>query len=127
MDENNHGNHVHARNDSNTLGEILVRFIASVVVLAITAFFTPGFHISNIWALALGAVALTVIDYLITRITGIQASPFGKGFVGFITAGVVLYLTQFFVAGYTISWVGAIIGALIYGIVDYFIPGDSTM
>ena len=61
------------------------------------------------------------------KFTGLNASPFGKGFVGFALAAAVLYVTQFFVAGYTISWMAAIIGALIYGIVDYFIPGNQNM
>ena len=38
---------------------------------------------------------------------------------------VVLYVTQYFVAGYSISWLSAIIGAIIYGIVDYFLPSPS--
>lgn len=112
---------------TSTVWQILGRLITAAVVLGITAFFTPGFEINNFWALAIAAVVLTVIDYLITRITGLQASPFGKGFVGFVLSVVVLYVTQYFVAGYTISWMAAIIGALIYGIVDYFIPGDTNM
>ena len=106
----------------NTFAQVILRFITSAVILAITAFFTPGFTISNIWALALAAVVLTVIDFLLIKFTGLHASAFGKGFVGFILAAVVLYVTQFFVAGYSISWIAAIIGALIYGVVDYFIP-----
>ena len=68
---------------------------------------------------------LTIIDYLVSKFTGIQASPFGKGFVGFVLAAVVLYITQYFVAGYTISWMAAIVGALVYGVVDYFLPGEA--
>lgn len=101
---------------------VVLRFITSAVILAITAFFTPGFTISNVWALALAAVVLTVIDYLIARFTGLHASTFGKGFIGFVLAAIVLYITQYFVAGYSISWIAAIIGALIYGVVDYFVP-----
>lgn len=107
--------------------QIVGRLIASAVVLAITAFFTPGFTINNIWALALAAIVLTVMDYLIAKFTGIGASPFGKGFVGFALSAIILYVTQFFVAGYSISWMAAIIGALIYGVVDYFIPGNQSM
>ena len=111
----------------NTVGQIVGRFIAAAVVLAITAFFTPGFTINNIWSLVIATIALTLIDYLIARFTGLHASPFGKGFVGFILAAITLYVTQFFVAGYTISWIAAIIGALIYGVVDYFLPGEQSM
>ena len=110
---------------ANTVWQVVGRLITAAIVLAITAFFTPGFTINNIWALAAATVVLTVIDYLITRFTGLHASSFGKGFVGFVLAAIVLYVTQYFVAGYTISWIATIIGALVYGVVDYFLPGEQ--
>ncbi len=110
---------------SNAFGQVILRFVTSAIILAITAFFTPGFTISNVWALALAAVVLTVVDYLLATFTGLHASAFGKGFVGFILAVAVLYVTQYIVAGYSISWVAAIIGALIYGVVDFFIPDQQ--
>ena len=115
------------QNSGSTIWQIIGRMIAAAVILAITAFFTPGFTIDNIWALAIATVVLSVMDFLIAKFTGIQASPFGKGFVGFALAAITLYVTQFFVAGYSISWMAAIIGALIYGVVDYFIPGSAEM
>ena len=108
-------------------GQIVGRFIVAAIILGITAFFTPGFSINNIWSLGLSALVLTVMDYLIVKFTGLEATPFGKGFVGFVLAAATLYVTQFFVAGYSISWIAAIIGALIYGIVDYIIPGGQEM
>lgn len=125
MDDNR--SNVQSSNGTSTIGQIVWRFVAAAIVLAITAFFTPGFTINNIWALAIAAVVLTAIDYLIVKFTGLHASPFGKGFVGFILSAVVLYVTQFFVAGYTISWIAAILGAIVYGVVDYFIPGDDKL
>lgn len=115
------------QNTGSGVWQVVGRLIAAAVVLAITAFFTPGFTINNIWALAIATVVLAVMDYLISKFTGIQASPFGKGFVGFSLAAITLYVTQFFVAGYSISWMAAIIGALIYGVVDYFLPGSTRM
>ena len=112
---------------ASTAWQIVGRLIASAVVLAVTAFFTPGFSINNIWTLIIAAVVLAVMDYLITKFTGLNASPFGKGFIGFALSAIILYATQFFVAGYSISWMAAIIGALIYGVVDYFIPGNQQM
>ena len=119
--------HTQSQNGTSTIMQIIGRLITAAIVLAITAFFTPGFSINNIWSLALAAVVLTVLDYLIVRFTNLDASPFGKGFVGFILSVVILYVTQYFVAGYSISWLAAIIGALIYGIVDYLIPGNQEM
>ena len=112
---------------TSTAWQIIGRMIAAAVVLAITAFFTPGFTINNIWSLVIAAIVLTILDYLIVKLTNLHASPFGKGFVGFILSAVILYVTQFFVAGYSISWLSAIIGALIYGIIDYIMPGEQKM
>ena len=114
-------------NSGSTVSQIIGRLITSAIILAITAFFTPGFTINNIWALAVAAIVLTVMDYLIIKFTNLHASPFGKGFVGFVLAAAVLYLTQYFVAGYSISWIAAIIGALVYGAVDYFLPGNQAL
>ena len=123
----NHQANVQATNTMSTVWQIAGRLIAAAIILAITAFFTPGFTINNFWSLAIAAVVLTLLDYLIVKFTGLHASPFGKGFVGFVLSVVVLYVTQYFVAGYSISWMAAIIGALIYGIIDYFIPGEQQM
>lgn len=127
MSENNNQTTTSSNSGVSTIGQIIGRFIAAAIILAITAFFTPGFQINNFWALAIAAVVLTVMDYLIVKFTGLHASPFGKGFVGFVLSVVVLYVTQYFVAGYSISWMAAIIGAIIYGIIDYFIPGEQQM
>lgn len=123
----NNEENTRSQNNTSTFGQVIGRFVAAAVVLAITAFFTPGFTINNIWTLAIAAIVLTAIDYLIVKFTGLQATPFGKGFVGFVLAAVTLYVTQFFVAGYSISWMAAIIGAVIYGIVDYIMPGEQSM
>lgn len=123
----NNNQNTQTRNTTSTAWQIVGRLITAAVVLAITAFFTPGFSITNFWALAIAAVVITLLDYLIAKFTGIQASPFGKGFVGFVVSVIVLYVTQYFVAGYSISWMAAIIGALIYGVIDYFLPGEQNM
>ena len=123
----NNNQNAQTTTSSSTIWQIVGRLVTAAVVLAITAFFTPGFEINNFWTLAIAAVVLTILDYLVSKFTGIQASPFGKGFVGFVLSVVVLYVTQYFVAGYSISWMAAIIGALIYGVIDYFIPGEQEM
>lgn len=127
MAENNNNINAQTSNGTSTAWQIIGRLVAAAVVLGITAFFTPGFQINSYWSLAVAAVVLTVLDYLIVKFTGIHSSPFGKGFVGFVLSVVILYVTQYFVAGYSISWVAAIIGALIYGVIDYFIPGEQNM
>ena len=123
----NNNSRTQSNSTMGTVGQIIGRFIVAAIILGITAFFTPGFSINNIWSLAISAIVLTVMDYLIVKFTGLHAMAFGKGFVGFVLAVVVLYATQFFVSGYSISWMAAIIGALIYGIIDYIMPGEQEM
>ncbi|MBR3697129.1 MAG: phage holin family protein [Clostridia bacterium] len=127
MDNNNSRTSSNSNTGIGTIGQIIGRFIVATIILGITAFFTPGFSINNIWALGVAAVVLTVMDYLIIKFTGLHAMAFGKGFVGFILAVVALYATQYFVAGYSISWFAAIVGALIYGVIDYIMPGEQNM
>ena len=122
---NNQENVRSSSSSTSTVGQVIGRFVTAAIVLAITAFFTPGFSINNIWALAIATIILSVMDYLIVKFTGLHTSAFGKGFVGFILAVITLYLTQYFVAGYSISWMAAIIGALIYGVIDYIMPGEQ--
>lgn len=123
MDNNNSS--AKSSNYMGAFGQIIARFIVAAIILGITAFFTPNFSINNIWSLAVSAVVLTVMDYLIIKFTGLHAMAFGKGFVGFVLAVLILYATQFFVAGYSITWMAAIIGALIYGIIDYMMPREQ--
>lgn len=121
--ENN--SNIQSNSSLGAVGQIIGRFVVAAIILGITAFFTPGFSINNIWSLALATIVLSVMDYLIVKFTGLHSSAFGKGFVGFILAVITLYLTQYFVAGYSISWLAAIVGALVYGVVDYIMPGEQ--
>lgn len=102
-----------------------VRIIVGMIVLGITAALTPGFMISSIWALLLGSIVLAALDYLALKGLRLQASPFGKGLAGFILSAAIIYLTQFFVSGFSVTIWGAILGALIYGVVDALIPGEA--
>ncbi len=121
--ENN--SNVQSNSTLGAVGQVIGRFVVAAIILGITAFFTPGFSINNIWSLVLATIVLSVMDYLIVKFTGLQSSAFGKGFVGFVLAVITLYLTQYFVAGYSISWLAAIVGALVYGVVDYIMPGEQ--
>ena len=70
--------------------EILIRILVTAIVVGIAAFLTPGFSINNLWSLILAAVVITLLDYLI-QITGVNATPFGRGITGFIVAAIILY------------------------------------
>ncbi len=128
MDNNERNkNNDRTRNRDNdfSIGELLLRVLITSIVVAIAAFFTPGFTIDGMWSLLLAAVVIGVLDYLIQKFTGINASPFGRGLSGFLVAAIILYVTKFIVPGFNISIWGAIIGALVIGIVDAIMPGRA--
>ena len=102
--------------------QLFIRLVSSGVILGITAFFTQGFSILSIWSLIFATLALTLIDYFLVIFTGLQATPFGRGFIGFSLAVITLYILQFIIDGYYISWIASIFGAFTYGIIDYLIP-----
>ena len=113
------------KDNSFSIGEMLLRVLITSIVIAIAAFFTPGFTVNGLGSLLLAAVVIGVLDYLVQRFTGVEASPFGRGIAGFLVAAIILYVTKFIVPGFNISILGSIIGALVIGIVDAIMPGRA--
>lgn len=118
-------NKAEEKNNTNTNHFLrwIVRLILFAIVLGVTSFFTPGFSINGLWSFLLAAVIISIVDYLIEVFMGVDASPFGKGIKGFIVAAIIIYLTQFLVPNMSSSIIGALIAALIIGILDAIIPG----
>lgn len=125
--DNNERNRRDERKNEFNLGEMILRVVITSIVLAIAAFFTPGFTIDGVWSVVIAAVVIGVLDYLIQRFTGIDASAFGRGLAGFLLTALILYITQFIVSGFNISFWGAIIGSLVIGIIDAIMPGRDAI
>ncbi|MCX8074590.1 MAG: phage holin family protein [Clostridia bacterium] len=111
--------------DDLRISQMILRFIASISIFAVTVFFTPNFNISSFPILILSSIAIISLDYLMAVFTGIHDIPLGRGLVGFTSAAVIIYMTQFFVAGYYISIVSSLIAAAIYGILDSMLPNKT--
>ncbi len=102
---------------------LIIRILIGALVVAITAFFTPGFrNTGGIGSLVIAAIVIGVLEYALVTFTGLSASPFGKGIGGFLLTAVVLYVTGMLVSGLHISVVGALIGALVMGVVEAILP-----
>ena len=102
---------------------LILRIIINSIVLLIVSYLVPGFSIRGLWPAILAAIVIAILDYAVEAIFKIDASPFGRGLTGFIIAALIIYLTQFFVAGVAVSVWGALIGAVVIGLVDLIIPG----
>ena len=108
--------------DKLRLSQMAIRLISSISIFAVTAFFTPNFKMSSFYVLILSSVVMIILDYLMSVITGIHDIPLGRGLVGFTSATIIIYMTQFFVSGYYISLISSLIAAAIYGIIDSMLP-----
>lgn len=100
-----------------------VRFLVSALVLLLVGFFLPGIQVSGFWGALMAAIVIAIIGYLVERLLGDNVSPQRRGIVGFITAAVVIYLAQFIVPSYlSVSWLGALLAAIVIGIIDTLVP-----
>ncbi|EOR26162.1 MULTISPECIES: phage holin family protein [Clostridium] len=98
------------------------RLVMVAIILGITSFFTPGFSINGLWSYLIAAVVITILDYIVESFMGVDASPFGKGLKGFVISAVIIYVAQFFVPNMRVSIIGALIAALVIGILDAIFP-----
>jgi uncharacterized membrane protein YvlD (DUF360 family) len=112
-----------------TSGNSILRWVGRLVlvaiILGIASFLTPGFSIYGLWSYLIAAVVITVLDYFVEAFMGVDASPFGKGVKGFIIAAVIIYLAQFFVPNMRVSIIGAILAALVIGVIDAIFPARA--
>ena len=103
------------------LGHV-VRFIVSAIVLMIVGYIVPQFSVGGFWSALFLALVIAALGWIVEGIFGKRVSPFGRGIVGFLASAVVIWIAQFIVGGVTVTWLGAILAALVIGIIDLFIP-----
>lgn len=111
--------------DTLRISQMIIRFLTSLSIFTVTVFFTPNFNISSFPILILSSITIIILDYIVDIITGIHDIPLGRGLVGFTSACIIIYITQFFVSGYYITVISSVIAAAIYGIIDSMIPNST--
>ena len=101
----------------------VIRFVVAAIVLWVTSYLIAGFDIrGGIVPLLIAALVISAADFLVEKLFKIDASPFGNGIKGFLVSAVILYFAQYFVPGMSVSLMGAIIGALVIGLIDAILP-----
>lgn len=108
--------------EKSSVGRYIIRLIITMIILAITSFLTPGFSIVGLWSYLAAAVVISAIDFFVEKFMGVDASPFGKGLKGFVIAAIIIYITQFIVPNMRVSVMGAILSALVIGVLDAIMP-----
>ncbi|MGG3281967.1 phage holin family protein [Paenibacillus solani] len=103
------------------LGHV-VRFIVAALVLMVVGWIVPQFSIGGFGSALLLALVIALIGWAIEGIFGKKVTPFGRGIVGFLVSALVIYIAQFIVGDVRVSVLGALLAALVIGIIDLFIP-----
>lgn len=102
----------------------IIRLIVSMIVVALTNFLVPGMsNDGGILNLAIIALVIAFLDHVVTRFLGLSRAT--KGIAGFLVMALILYVSGIVVTGFNVSIVGALIGGIVYGIVDAIIPGGK--
>ena len=103
---------------------LIVRFVVSALVLMLVSFILPGFAQMGFGTAILAAVVIALLGFVVESLFGKSISPQNRGLVGFLTSAVVIFLAQFIVPGMQINVVGALLAAIIIGVVDIFVPTE---
>ena len=105
----------------NSILKIFKRLIISILILIITAFFTPNFSINNFGSLILFSLFLSLIDTAVLSYSGFEKNKIVSFIFGSFLAIVFFYILQIFISGFKISWISIILGSLLFGFIDYLI------
>lgn len=103
------------------LGHV-VRFVVAALVLMFVGWVVPQFSVGGFWSALFLALVIAIIAWVIEGLFGKRINPFGRGIVGFIVSALVIWLAQFIVSGVSVTMIGALLAALVIGIIDLFIP-----
>ncbi|WP_010272405.1 phage holin family protein [Paenibacillus senegalensis] len=100
----------------------LVRFIVSALVLMFVGWIVPNFTVGGFWSAFFLAIVIAIVGWIIEGIFGRRITPFGRGIVGFLVSALIIWIAQFIVGGVSVTFLGALLAALVIGIIDLFIP-----
>ncbi len=113
-----------SREGEYTLLGTVVRFVVSALVLLFVGLLVPGFRVGGFFGALLAAVVIALLGRAVQALFGRRVSPQGRGLASFLVSALVIYLAQFIVPGITVNLLGALLAALVIGIIDAFIPTE---
>lgn len=102
----------------------IIRFIVSALVLLVVGYVIPGMTMVGFVNALAAAAVIAILGYIVEAIMGEGVSPQNRGIIGFITAAIVIYVTQYIVPGLEVTILGALIAALVIGLIDAFVPTE---
>ncbi len=103
---------------------LIIRFVVSAIVLMLVSFILPGFAQLGIGQALIAAVVIALLGFIVESFFGRRISPQNRGLIGFVTSAVIIYAAQLVVPGMQITIIGAILAAIVIGVIDLFVPTE---
>lgn len=101
--------------------QILVALVLNALALMVTAYIVPGFKVANFQTALLAGIVLGVVNTFVRPALSYLTKPINNltlGLFAFVVNALVLFITSYFVPGFTLeSWVAAILGAIVLAVV----------
>jgi len=103
----------------------IIRFLVSAIVLLVVSWLVPGFSVAGFTGAVIAAIVIALLGWVVEKLLGDKVTPRSRGIVGFVSAAVVIYLSQFVVPNsISVSILGALLASLVIGLIDTFIPTE---
>lgn len=99
-----------------------LRFIVAALVVLFFGFLLPGFSILGFWTALALAACIAAGGWLVEAAALHRATPYTRGLAGFVAAAVVLFGAPYLFPHVRVSAIGALLAALIIGVIDVFVP-----
>lgn len=109
-------------NEHNYFGIFILKFLAILAVFGVISFMSPNMTTSGYLTMFVGALLVSVLDFIISSFIGIFDMQIGRMLTSFLTAIVIIYGIEFFTSAISVSIMTAIIASLAYSFVSSFIP-----
>lgn len=105
-----------------TIVRHLIRFVVAAIVLMVVGFIVPGFSVQGFWSALLAAIVIAALGWIVETFFGDDISPYARGIIGFLISAAIIYIAQFIVPDMRVTVLGALLAALVIGLVDMFVP-----
>ncbi len=107
----------------NLIGIFILKFLAILAIFGVISFMTPNITSNGYITMFIGALIVSILDFLISSFIGIYDMQFGRMLTSFFTAIIIIYGIDFFTSTININVITAFLSAAAYALVSSFIPG----
>ncbi|MEG0073645.1 MAG: hypothetical protein RR922_03815 [Clostridia bacterium] len=109
-----------------TSKQLFVRLISACTIMCGLGYYCPNLDANNVWKLVISAFLIVLADVLLALLIGVHETALGRFCVALISSILIIYISQFIIPGFFISFKLSITGALIYTGISAILPTNEV-